>query len=312
MPVQINKIGEIYREIVEEANRSFKIAIVGRDRVGKSELAAWFLMGNAQYRDPDIDVFTIVDIDDSELTAEQAVNRSMGSDLIIFVVDASKKIKKSEFAVWHRLKALKQPVILVANKVDKVKDPKAAEQNLKNLFNAGPSRFVIVSANEGINIETGFIPKVAHLARDFETPLARRFPILRAAVANRIIQRTAAENTIIGALVFLPGADMPVMTANQIRMIMKLAIVYGQDLGLERIKELAAVLGSGFAFRTLARQAAGFVPVLGWAVKGGVAYGGTVALGKAAIKYFEKIEELAGDQIEVSPESLRLLETDNR
>jgi uncharacterized protein (DUF697 family) len=52
--------------------------------------------------------------------------------------------------------------------------------------------------------------------------------------------------------------------------------------------------------------------VLGWAVKGGVAYGGTVALGKAAIKYFEKIEELAGDQIEVSPESLRLLETDNR
>jgi predicted GTPase len=88
MPVQINKIGEIYREIVEEANRSFKIAIVGRDRVGKSELAAWFLMGNAQYRDPDIDVFTIVDIDDSELTAEQAVNRSMGSDLIMFVVDA--------------------------------------------------------------------------------------------------------------------------------------------------------------------------------------------------------------------------------
>lgn len=311
MSGQVNKIGQIYREIIEEANRPFKVVVVGRDRVGKSELAAWFLMGNPVQKDVDIDVFTLVDLKDTDQSVDEAMRVCAASDLIVYVIDASKKVKKSEVAVWHRLKALKKPLILVANKADLAKDAKKTEEGLRIVFNAGPSRFVMVSALEGINIEKGFIPKIAHLAKDFETPLARRFPILRAAVASRIIQRTAAENTVIGALVFLPGADMPVMTANQIRMIMRLAIVYGQELGLERIKELLAVLGSGFAFRSLARQVVGFVPVLGWAVKGGVAYGGTVALGKAAIKYFERIEEIAGDQIEVLPETIKLLETDN-
>ena len=40
--------------------------------------------------------------------------------------------------------------------------------------------------------------------------------------------------------------------------------------------------------RTIAREALGFVPGLGWAIKGGVAYAGTKALGKAATAYFEQ------------------------
>ncbi|HZL05295.1 MAG TPA: hypothetical protein VFE45_07730, partial [Coriobacteriia bacterium] len=45
-------------------------------------------------------------------------------------------------------------------------------------------------------------------------------------------------------------------------------------------------------FRTVARQAIGIVPVLGWAIKGGMGYGGTVAMGKAAIAYFEQGADL--------------------
>ena len=40
------------------------------------------------------------------------------------------------------------------------------------------------------------------------------------------------------------------------------------------------MIAAGLGFRTVARQLVGLVPGLGWAVKGGVAYAATLALGK--------------------------------
>ena len=51
--------------------------------------------------------------------------------------------------------------------------------------------------------------------------------------------------------------------------------------------ELLGVLGAGFGFRAMAREALDVVPVAGWLVKGLVAYAGTRALGEAARRYFE-------------------------
>jgi uncharacterized protein (DUF697 family) len=47
------------------------------------------------------------------------------------------------------------------------------------------------------------------------------------------------------------------------------------------------VVGVGFGFRAVARELLDFVPVAGWAVKGAIAYGGTKAVGEAAVRYFE-------------------------
>ncbi|NLG66575.1 MAG: hypothetical protein GX536_02560, partial [Actinobacteria bacterium] len=44
---------------------------------------------------------------------------------------------------------------------------------------------------------------------------------------------------------------------------------------------------AGLGFRAVARQLMGLVPGVGWAVKGGVGYAGTKALGEAAFRYFE-------------------------
>src|SRR5204862_7161481 len=92
----------------------------------------------------------------------------------------------------------------------------------------------------------------------------------------------------VGAAVFVPGADMPVLTLNQIRLVLRIADAHGFEVDRERIPELLAVLGSGFGFRALAREALGAIPVAGWALKGAVAYGGTRALGEAAVRYFER------------------------
>ena len=60
-----------------------------------------------------------------------------------------------------------------------------------------------------------------------------------------------------------------------------------QELGLARVKELAAVVGGAFACRAAARQLVAFVPALGWAVKAAIGYSGTQAMGRAAIEYYE-------------------------
>jgi len=124
--------------------------------------------------------------------------------------------------------------------------------------------------------------------------LAHNFEFMRRAVAKDIVKSTAWQNAAIGVVVFVPGADMPLMTLNQGKMLLQIAAAYGQPLDSERIKELAAVVGGGFLFRTFARELVAFVPGLGWAVKGGIAYTGTMAMGLAAIQYFEQGVDLSG------------------
>ena len=128
---------------------------------------------------------------------------------------------------------------------------------------------------------------IAHALGERATPLAARLPVLRDAVVDRLIRKFSRQNAIIGVSVFVPGADMPVLTANEIRLLMRIADAYGFELDRERIPEVLGVIGTGFGLRAVARSLLGVVPVAGWAVKGGIAYGGTRALGEAARRYFQ-------------------------
>lgn len=113
------------------------------------------------------------------------------------------------------------------------------------------------------------------------------FPFVRKPLALDAVQATSVQNAAIGAVLFIPGADMPVMTANQAKMVLQIAAAYGQKMGMERAKELAGVVAGAFACRAAARQIVGTVPGFGWALKGGIGFAGTQAMGRAAIAYFE-------------------------
>lgn len=121
---------------------------------------------------------------------------------------------------------------------------------------------------------------------------AHNFAFMRRAVAEDAMKTTAMQNGILGAVTPIPGADMPIMTANQIKMLLQIAAAYGQPLGMDRVKELAAVVAGGYLLRAVARQALVVVPVLGWAIKGGIGYTGTIAMGRAAVNYFENGADL--------------------
>ena len=124
--------------------------------------------------------------------------------------------------------------------------------------------------------------------------VAHNFAFTRRAVAREAVKSTAWQNAAIGAITILPGTDMPIMTANQAKMLLQIAAAYGEPLGYDRVKELAAVVGGGMLFRAIARQLLDFIPGFGWAVKGVIGYTGTMAMGEAAIRYFEQGANLSG------------------
>ncbi|MDR1185525.1 MAG: hypothetical protein LBK67_12130 [Coriobacteriales bacterium] len=123
---------------------------------------------------------------------------------------------------------------------------------------------------------------------DSALSLARALCFVRGPFIASITQATSLQNAAIAAVFFLPGADMPLLTLNQMKLFLKIATVYDVTLDRQRLQELAVLLLGGFGFRALARRLVGVVPVLGWAIRGGIGYTGTLAVGTAAHEYFER------------------------
>jgi uncharacterized protein (DUF697 family) len=128
---------------------------------------------------------------------------------------------------------------------------------------------------------------VARKLGESGTALAARLPVLRRAVCDELIRSFSKKNAVIAVAVFIPGVDMPVLTLNQARLVLRIALAYGQEIDKERAIELLGVVGAGFGMRAVARELLDFVPVAGWALKGAIAYAGTKAIGEAAVRYFE-------------------------
>ena len=121
-----------------------------------------------------------------------------------------------------------------------------------------------------------------------ETAFAANFAFMRIAAANRIITSCALTNMATGALVFIPGADFPVMAAAQVGMVFELAAVFGHGIKAERGYEVAGVLAAGLAMRGVTRAIVKRTPHIGFAVKALMAGLGTYGMGKVLCEVNER------------------------
>ena len=167
-------------------------------------------------------------------------------------------------------------VVVVAGQTDTGHVPYVLERNV-----------VRIGSGVGFPVEE-ITRRLAGSLGESATPLAARLPVLRRAVCDELIRRLSRQNGLVGAAVFVPGADLPVLTLNQVRLVLRIADAYGFEIDRERLPEVLGVIGSGLGFRAIARRSIGLVPLLGWAVKGAIAYTATRALGEAAVRYFER------------------------
>jgi len=175
---------------------------------------------------------------------------------------------------------------------------------------------VRVGAGQGFPLEA-IAKAVAGRLGEEGAPLAARVPALRRAVAQQLVAGFARKNGIVGAAVFVPGADLPLLALNELRLLLRLEQAYGLEIDpRERLPEIAATIGAGFGLRAVARELLDLLPpgsaeggpdllagrrrfnrrrfqrLPGWAVKGAVAYAGTRALGEAAVR---RLEAAPGD-----------------
>jgi uncharacterized protein (DUF697 family) len=158
-----------------------------------------------------------------------------------------------------------------------------------------PGEITLSSVNEKVLLDE-LVPRVVRaLDEDYLVPLAKGYPPFRRAVCEEIIRKNARQNAVVGALP-IPGADMPVMTANQARMVLYIAAAHGEELSMDRAKELLGVLAAGFGMRALSRQVVKLIPVAGWAASAAIGYAGTIAMGRATVLYFERGKQRVGDE----------------
>ena len=170
------------------------------------------------------------------------------------------------------------------------------------------SRFDFVLCEAGIPVPSNghtFHPddtaSVAHAIvsghHDLEIAVARRFPLLRKAVSDKVIHRVARENALFALVTALPNVipsvlDLPwavgefatdtaFLTMNQVRMALLLAAVHGRPVGYSEQKaQIAVIVAGAFGWRALARELVGKIPLGGGLIpKAAVAFAGTFVVG---------------------------------
>ena len=116
--------------------------------------------------------------------------------------------------------------------------------------------------------------------------LAARLPVLRPPVVQGLIRGTVRKNALIGAAVFVPGADLPALTLNEAMLAVRIAVVGGRKADVKVLwPELAAVIGVGLGCRQLARRLES-LPLSRPLVRGTIAFAGTWAVGEALRRRF--------------------------
>jgi len=122
------------------------------------------------------------------------------------------------------------------------------------------------------------------------TNLGRRIPVLRDEVARHLVASFSTKAGWTAGAWFVPGGEFLPLTVQQVRLVLRIAHVYGHDVDPLRTPEVIGVVAGAYGWRGLARRLLGTRALPGWAVRGGVAYAATRAVGEAAIRRFSASE----------------------
>lgn len=145
--------------------------------------------------------------------------------------------------------------------------------------------------------------------------MAYRLPAVRKVTSPRIISDISLENAVfvastsIGTVIPSPLApfvslaeaagDLVVLTANQIRMLFRLAAINGKPVGYRELSpQITSILAAAFGWRALAREFVGLIPFGGGLVaKTAVAYAGTWAVGQGIMLYITTGQRMTREEM---------------
>jgi len=289
------------QEVIENLNNT--VVIVGQPNTGKSTLfntlkgkvlsPASALAGNTRTLvRTDFGPFTLVDTpghlpDVMESGMEQA-------SVIVFLIDGSKGLRAEDRELYKAIKRLGKPTIVAVNKVDELKsggDVFATEVAVA----LDVPGVIPISAKTGENVAEELIPVIIEASPEAALAIGRELPAFRREAAQRII-RNAMLLSLAAGLEPIPFIDIPILLGTQIRLVLRLATLYGEQMdsadAKKHARELIATIAGGLGLRYVAQQAAKAVPFGGDFVAGAIAAGATWSIGQVAQEYYEGNKQL--------------------
>lgn len=303
--------GDLVNLIKRQAGPALKpfstIAVVGPVNVGKSTLYNALVAGAAaeaevsplpgttrEAQSADLGLFHMVDTPGADHGAnvgakekETALRAAMNADFLLIVFDASRSVLASDKVLYGELRALGRPHLVVLNKMDLV--PRKLQEGAVTSAAAvlGLSREEIhpTSATRRTGVEH-LLLEVAAAEPRLLGELGRVLTPMRRKLGWQAVRRATVGACLV-ALTPIPVLDIVPLTAIQIALVLTLARIYDQEIGIARGAEIAASFGAGFAARALFQQLSKFGGPPGWALSASVAGAATVAIGYATMLWFE-------------------------
>lgn len=289
------------------------VVIVGQPNTGKSSL---FNMLKGEQLSPvspesgttrtlvraDFGPFTLIDTPGH--LQERMEEGMEEATVIVFLLDATRGLQEQDKELYAAIKKMNKPVIIAVNKVDTLKGSGAGDVLANEIAVQLETPGIIpVSALTGENIATELIPAMIEASPDAALLIGRELPAYRRAAAQRIIRNHTLASLVTG-LEPIPLIDIPILLGTQIRLVLRLGALYGEEMdstdALKHARELLITIAGGAMMRFLAEQAAKAVPFGGDFVAGAIAGAATYSIGQVALEYYD-----GGKRI--SPSRLRAL-----
>ncbi len=226
--------------------------------------------------------------------AEIARTAAEEADVAVLVLDASAGLRQSDYDLYEALRAASVPLVVALNKTDLIKrDLRPALEDVERKL----GRTVIpISAKTGAGVGDKLLPTIVEAHPWMAIALGRALPAYRRQLTRKLILNASVLNGIIAA-VPLPFLDIPLLLASQVRMVLRIAAVYGESLSVRHARELLTTMAGGVLLRYLASELGAFVPVVGWLAAGIITGLGTWAMGQVAVAYFEGGRRFSGEQL---------------
>lgn len=293
-----------------------RVTIVGPANVGKSTLYNQFVQSSAQQaavspvpgttrenQEGEAGVFSIIDTPGADAAGtlgeeerKKAIDAAARADFLIVMFDATQGVRQSEVGLFGTLLALRKPFIVVLNKIDLVrKDLDKIKVNAAQNLGLEPGEIIPISAKDATNLST-ILTSIAAAEPAIIAALGRALPQYRWQLAWRVIVSAASLSGVI-ALTPLPFIDFIPLVVNQSSMVLSIARIYNYEIDLKRARELVVTFGLAFLGRTLFYELSKFGGVPGWILSAAIAASTTVAMGYAAVQWFEKGEKLTRIQL---------------
>ncbi len=217
-------------------------------------------------------------------TASAALKAIDRAAVVILVLDASAGVRQSDADLYRRVVQQGLPVVVALNKVDLIRKDLTRVLTDAELKLGVP--IIPISAKTGGGLADKLIPAIIDSHPQMALTIGRALPRYRKVAAGRVIRESAFISSALGAEP-IPGAELPFLVAIQTRMLLRLSVIYGQEMGVARARELIGAIAGSVAIRYAAQELVKLIPGPGWLIAGVTAWTGTNALGRAALAFFE-------------------------